>query len=259
MAEGKWIGSSERLKSISEPSVPQCSWIKWKCFKILLTHLAFCLQIHPIIWEEIQQRRSRAFYQIVVWVGDDSQTGDQHDARICAPADKPVKVRADFCWLPKLLSQNSRSLLLLHVVVYFNVIVLLKSRVQTMLVRRSSHYANNFLYHLYHISSHKHLAPFRALGLASKLKECQVWFLQGKENISERHVLRLHLEVSHNLTVFVALSHASPGGLGRFCWCRSGFFLPGLPAACAKRWRWAELARCLGRSGAQCGHANASC
>lgn len=125
MAEGKWVGSSERLKSISEPSVPQCSWIKWKCFKILLTHLAFCLQIHPIIWEEIQQRRSRAFYQIVVRVGDDSQTGDQHDARICAPADKPVKVCTDFCWLPKLLSQNSWWLLLLHVVVYFNVIVLL--------------------------------------------------------------------------------------------------------------------------------------
>lgn len=67
------------------------------CFKILLTALVFGLQVHPTVWQKIQQGGSCALYQTLVRVGDNSKAGDQHDARICTPADQPVKVSRDFC------------------------------------------------------------------------------------------------------------------------------------------------------------------
>jgi len=51
------------------------------------------LQVHPIIWKEVQQRGPCAFRQAAVRAGHHPQTGDQFDAELCPSPHHPSEVR----------------------------------------------------------------------------------------------------------------------------------------------------------------------
>lgn len=189
---------------------------------MLLIPLVFGLQIHPTVWQKIQQGGSRAVHQTVVRVGDNSKAGDQHDARICTPADQPVEVSRDFCWLWKLLPENSWSLAQCCT---FHGTELLK--VTSLICPVQCWWLKGSLVQ----------TPLRALGVGLKGEECQFFFpCQLREpRIKAESQLGRGWRLAHNSITFIPLSQEKSWQC-HLCWRLpvASLVLPGLPASCAR-------------------------
>lgn len=196
---------------------------KMGCFKILLTPLVFVLQIHPTVWEKIQQGGSRAVYQTIVWVGDNSKAGDQHDARICTPSDQPVKVSKDFCWQWKLCLRTVD--LLLNVAPF-----MWQSSYRLLICPAKCWWLKGSLVQ----------TPFKALGVGLKVEECQFSLIRKTKQLREPRIkaeslLRRRWKLAHDLIIFISLSHEKSWQCHLY-WRlpEANLVLPGLPAVCAK-------------------------